>query len=187
MIFTERCAWLSPPTIDQRSGSVLSSGPSSMQRASTSPAGAQGTNHGAPRSTSSVANCQSSANTSASCGTDRAAQAEVQVARRRSRRRPAAAAPVAPVDVHAAGEADRAVDHQDLAVVAQVHGVQPRRHERRVEHADRHAGALQRLRRRGAREARVEVVDQHAHRHAAVLRALQRLDELAPMPSAWKM
>ena len=42
--------------------------------------------------------------------------------------------PVAPVDVHAAGEAERAVDHQDLAVVAQVDGVQPRRHQRRVEH-----------------------------------------------------
>ena len=86
--------------------------------------------------------------------------------------------PVAAVDVQAAGEAERAVDHQDLAVVAQVERMQARGHERRVEHRDVDAALAQRLHRRAGGKARIDVVDQHAHLDAALRCAGERGDEL---------
>ena len=63
-------------------------------------------------------------------------------------------------------------------MVAQVERMQARGHERRVEHRDVDAGALQRLHRRCAREARIDIVDQHPHLDATAARLAERAHEI---------
>src|SRR5712675_494803 len=92
----EDCAALSAPMMVQRSRSMLSSGPASTPRARLPPAANGSGNQRSPR---------------------RASPAKMGIDERPAGR---LGVPVAPVDVESAGEAEPAVGHQDLAVVAQV-------------------------------------------------------------------
>ena len=78
-------------------------------------------------------NSQSQANVSRKLGDDRPFDAKVQVADRVAA---VGLAQVALADVHAAGEAERAIDDEDLAVVAQVGIVQLAGNERRQERGE---------------------------------------------------
>jgi hypothetical protein len=66
------------------------------------------------------------------------------------------------------GKTDLTVYHDNLAMVAQVHDFQSRRHERRIENRDGHTFASQWRDGGRAREARVHVINQHADRNAAL-------------------
>ncbi len=83
-------------------------------------------------------------------------------------------------DIDAAGEGDAAVDHQELAMVAQVEERRLPRHVGMQEPVDRHARLAQLL--VGARPevAAADAIDQHPHRHATAMGTDQRLDEGHP-------
>ena len=107
-------------------------------------------------------------------GDDRAVDAEVNAA---DRMRGRAREPVARADVHAAREADLAVDHEDLAVHAQVGVLVQARHAGRQERRDGHSGIPQPADHRGLRVTRAHVVDQHPGLDAARPGAHQRVEE----------
>ena len=103
-----------------------------------------------------------------------AAEFEVHVAHRVPRlvREPAAIA-----DVEPAGEADRAVHDENLAVVAQVGVGKVDRHARGQEPLGSHALRGQDAEDRGKRVARADAVDEHAHLDAPLHRPAERLGE----------
>ena len=70
----------------------------------------------------------------------RPAQTKVQIVTGLARR---IGPPIRAEDVHAAGETRLAIDHQQLAVIAQMRGMQARGNQCRVERRRRNAGALQ--------------------------------------------
>ena len=75
------------------------------------------------------------------------------------------AVPVA--DVHAAGEPDPVVDHQDLVVIAQVDRQRGWQQARRQEAGRAHAGLAQAVTGARPRIPFADTVDEHAHVHAA--------------------
>lgn len=107
----------------------------------------------------------------------RPAQTKVQIVTGLARR---IGPPIRTEDVHAAGETRLAIDHQQLAVIAQMCGMQARGNQRRVERRRRNAGALQGAVGAAGRPAGIHVVDQHPHLHAALMSPAQRIDELRP-------
>ena len=89
----------------------------------------------------------------------RPAQTKVQIVTGLARR---IGPPIRAEDVHAAGETRLAIDHQQLAVIAQMRGMQARGNQCRVERRSRRG-------RRCGRPAGIHVVDQHLHLHAALM------------------
>jgi hypothetical protein len=101
-------------------------------------------------------------------------EAEMRVAHRMAR---LGRQQVLVADIDAAHEADLAVDHQNLAMVAQVEERRAPREIGMQEAVDRHAGAAQRHVGARPEPAAAHAVDQHAHLHAAFLGTDQRVDE----------
>ena len=114
-----------------------SSGPEVITRATASPRGCSSGNQASSSSFSPVSNSQSSANASMSCSTTGPSSAEMRVAHRMRRD---CRQHVLVADVDAAGEGETAVDHQQLAMVAQVEERRLPRHIGMQEPVDRHAG-----------------------------------------------
>ena len=88
--------------------------------------------------------------------------------------------PIRAEDVHAAGETRLAIDHQQLAVIAQMRGMQARGNQRQVERRRRNAGALQGAVALPGRPAGIHVVDQHRTCTPRLASPAQRIDELRP-------
>ena len=113
---------------------------------------------------------------------DRAAQAKMRVADATAAAHQASAAgdiEVLVADIHAAGEADAAIDDQQLLVRAQVEQRHAPGQVRMQEAGDRHRRAAQVAIGAGVEIATADTVQQHAHRNPARLGGGQRGDEAA--------
>src|SRR4051794_29247209 len=114
---TDLFALASAPRIARRIFSRSSSGPLLTPRASTWPHGSRTGNHWTPCSRSPVANFQSSTKTSCMRLMTGPSNAKLPVLNRVRR---LVGAPVIVGDIDAAGEADAAIDDEDLAVITKI-------------------------------------------------------------------
>src|SRR2546430_10864351 len=87
---------------------------------------------------------------------------------------------MAAADVHATCESQPAIDHKNLAVVAEIGIVQPARNQRRQKGVEVNFVPAEKLLDGGKRIASANVVDEHANSDPAVLRSSKRFNELPP-------
>ena len=87
---------------------------------------------------------------------------------------------IALADVHAAGEPNPAVSHEDFPVVVEVYGREPPGGKRREKSRDRQARPPQLADDRGQGITRARIVNQHAHLDATRQGTDQRSGELVP-------